>query len=257
MRPLRPARLVPVLAAAALTGPALAGCASETGARDGGAAPRLSAPASASPLWPDYEPPALLAEGEPSLYRYPPVDGVSVPAGGLRRVPTRTLLMRDPNVPKVVQGAVSLCPADGCPLRAPVYRDLTGDGRDELVVAVDQPKLGQTLIQVYRATGNTVRPVLVYWGQLGVTGEMFGRDLIITALGKEGRFTNRYRWNGEFMATVTPPGRGTDTREPAPGTDAVEPAPPLETAAPEPVPDAGTGTDTAPRPRTSTGTSAP
>ncbi|MDW6057639.1 hypothetical protein SAZ11_05755 [Streptomyces sp. FXJ1.4098] len=225
--------LLPALVAAgAAVG--IAGCASATGAQDDGAAPRLSPPTSAVPLWPGFTPPPTPEQVRPapSFVRYLPVEGVSAPADGLAGLSPKRLLDKDPNVPKVIQESLTGCPDAHCPLRKPVLRDLTGDGRDELVAAVDLPKFQRTLVQVYRATGRTVRPVLIYWGQLGVTGETYGRDLIITSTGDDGRFTVRFRWNGEVMAAVTPRG-GPDPR------DAVETVPggvPAESAKPKRTP---------------------
>ena len=65
----------------------------------------------------------------------------------------KELLEKDPNVPQLVRAAMQNCPGPDCGLRNPVYRDLTGDGRDELVVALDAPAAGLTLIQVYWAFG--------------------------------------------------------------------------------------------------------
>ncbi|ADI12189.1 hypothetical protein SBI_09071 [Streptomyces bingchenggensis BCW-1] len=235
--------LLPALVAAgAAVG--IAGCASGTGAQDDGAAPRLSPPTSAVPLWPGFTPPSTPEQvgPAPGFVRYLPVDGVSAPADGLAGVSPKRLLDNDPNVAKVLQGTLSGCPGAHCPLRKPVLRDLTGDGRDELVAAVDLPEFQRTLVQVYRATGRTVRPVLIYWGQLGVTGETYGRDLIITSTGDDGRITVRFRWNGEVMAAVTPRGASStpEVAETVPAApDVAETVPggvPAETAEPKRTP---------------------
>ncbi|WP_327327646.1 hypothetical protein OG735_37810 [Streptomyces sp. NBC_01210] len=212
----------PLLAAlvvgAALSG--VAGCASETGARDGGVAPRLSPPISPQPLWPQYAPPSPPAAGEssPSYKRYLTVDGITVPAGGLRKVAVKELLEKDPNVPPLVRAAMKNCPGSGCGLRSPAYRDLTGDGRDELVVALDEESVGLTLIQVYWAVGGTVRPVLISWGPIGLTGETFGHDLVLTSTGDDGRFTTRYRWNGAVMTAGVPQDQAGDPAGTGSGT---------------------------------------
>ncbi|MFD8379272.1 hypothetical protein ACFV2X_12175 [Streptomyces sp. NPDC059679] len=224
--------LLPALVAAgAAVG--IAGCASGTGAQDDGAAPRLSPPTSAVPLWPGFTPPSTPEQvgPAPGFVRYLPVEGVSAPADGLAGLSPKRLLDKDPNVPKVIQESLTGCPDAHCPLRKPVLRDLTGDGRDELVAAVDLPKFQRTLVQVYRATGRTIRPVLIYWGQLGVTGETYGRDLIITSTGVDGRFTVRFRWNGEVMASVTPRGASStpDVAETVPGGVPAESAEPKRT----------------------------
>ncbi|MET7617566.1 hypothetical protein [Streptomyces sp. NPDC005408] len=196
-------RTAAVAACAAAMG--LAGCAAETGARDAGVAPRLSPPTSASPLWPKYSPP-VTPTSEPTSpdRRYLSIDGVEVPAAGLKQLPVQELLEKDPNVPKLVRDALEACPGTECGLRKPVYRDLTGDEQDELVVALDAPAAGLTLVQVYRAFGTAVRPVLISWGPLGLTGETFGHDLVLVATGTDGRFTTRYRWDGSVLSAAAP-----------------------------------------------------
>ncbi|WP_413802910.1 hypothetical protein [Streptomyces iranensis] len=262
-RPRLPRALLPAVVAACATVTA-AGCAAQAGVRDDGAAPSLSAPASAVPLWPRYTPSAVTTPREKSDFaRYLPVDKVKVPSGGLAALSAKNLLLHDPNVPSVIQKEVSLCP-DGsrCPLRDTAHRDLTGDGRDELVVAADLPAFERTLLQVYTASGRTVRPVLIYWGPPGLTGETFGRDLLISAIGGDGRVTTRFRWNGTVMAAVTPDG-GTATRTPVP-EDGAATRPPVPGegaaartadpgAAPEAVPSStGTAADTGTRTETRT-----
>ncbi|WP_431041398.1 hypothetical protein ACQUSR_05535 [Streptomyces sp. P1-3] len=211
---------VAALAGLVLAAVGLVGCAADTGARDGGAAPRLAPPTSASPLWPRYTPPVAPTKPEPSadVASYPPVKGVTVPAGGLRKLPVRTLLEHDFNVPEWVRGAArGDCPAD-CSLRDPVYRDLTGDGRDELVVAIDALGFRLTVLEVYQASGDTVRPVLIHWGPLGLTGETIGRDLVISSRGQEGQITTHLKWNGRVLAPVPPPEGPAGTPPDAQGT---------------------------------------
>jgi hypothetical protein len=214
----------------ALLAVATAGCASQGGVRDGGAAPTLSAPTSAEPLWPGFTPPTVPPAGEQRGFkRYLPLDKVRAPVRGVAALSAKTLLEHDPNVPEVVQRMIAGCPAGDCPLRAAVPRDVTGDGRSELVVAVDLPKLESTLVQVYGAVGRTIRPVLIYWGPLGLTGETFGRDLLISVTGKDGRFTIRFRWNGDVMAAVTPESAADTPREPADGVITPRPIPSTDT----------------------------
>ncbi|QKV90980.1 hypothetical protein HUT19_03850 [Streptomyces sp. NA02950] len=210
-----------VLSALVAVGVALgvADCAPPAEPHDGGAAPTLSAPTSASPLWPDYTPSPTPESGKPTpaFVRYLPVEKVRVPSGGVTALSAKTLLERDPNVPAFVQMSIDSCPRSYCPMRAPVHRDLTGDGRDELVVAVDLPKVDRTLLQVYWASRKTVRPILVFWGPLGLAGDTYGRDLLVTATGDAGRYTTRFRWNGEVMAAVTPDGATSRPEDRVPG----------------------------------------
>ncbi|AXK36385.1 hypothetical protein DVA86_31180 [Streptomyces armeniacus] len=227
---------VPAVAALLLAGAAAAaGCAAEGGARDGGPAPSLSAPPSASPLWPEHTPPTE-DERERVTEPYAPVKA-TVPAGGLREMEVRDLILRDPNVPGRFAAGLKRCPGQPCGLREPVHRDLTGDGEDELLVALDEPDSGLTLIEVYRADGRTVQPVLVSWGVSGMTSAVIGRDLVITGLsvgagpGTEGRVTTRYRWNGTQMRPV-PPETG-QRGAPDGDIDSVVPVPEASPAPPE------------------------
>ncbi|WP_329038682.1 hypothetical protein OIE71_33315 [Streptomyces sp. NBC_01725] len=226
--PGRPVVLTVLAVAAALS----AGCAAETGARDDGPAPRLPPPLRSAPLWPDHAPPTD-GNADLAVEPYPAVRDVRVPAGGLRDVPVRELLAKDPNVPRFVRVALGNCPGAECGLRDAVYRDLTADGRDELVVALDEPSSGLTLVQVYRASGDTVRPVLINWGPEGLTGETLGTDLILTSTGRNGRVTTRYRWNGEVM-TVENPWKSSDEATRAPDPLAPEKAVPRQHAGPGP-----------------------
>lgn len=201
----RPHRVVVAALAVGAAVVSLVGCAADTGARDGGVAPRVAPPVSSSPLWPQHATPTPPAsEPTASGRQYLSIKGVQVGAGGLKQIPVKELLEGDPNVPQLVRDAMQNCPGSACGLRAPVHRDLTGDGRDELIVALDEPKAGLTLIQVYRAFGTAVRPVLISWGPLGLTGETFGHDLVLTSTGNDGRFTTRYRWDGNVLTAAVP-----------------------------------------------------
>ncbi|MGW7350451.1 hypothetical protein [Streptomyces sp. NPDC054784] len=204
-----PARRGALLPAVALTALVTAGCAVDDGTRDDGPAPALSAPPSAMPLWPDHTaPPAETAE--PTYGKaYSPLK-VTLPSGGLRAMPVEDLIAKDPNVSDWMRTGLRDCPGGRCGLREPVYRDLTGDGTDELLVAMDSERLEATLIAVYRAEKRTVRPVLIAWGDAGMTGSTLGEDLIIT-----GRYvvtgartkndeTTRYRWDGKLMSPLGP-----------------------------------------------------
>ncbi|MFH8365870.1 hypothetical protein [Streptomyces sp. NPDC018031] len=255
------ARRAVAVATALVSTAVLAGCAGQGGVRDDGVAPRLTPPASALPLWPGYTPAGERPTAVPSALPFLPVKEVSVPAGGLRDVSPLTLLERDPNMPEVLRLLVAEdCPGARCAVRKPVYRDLTGDGREELIAAVDERAVQMTMVHVYRAVGKTIQPVLVHRGQLGLTGETLGRDLVLSATGQDGQVTSRYRWNGERMALVLP-GTGTGTGTSAgtdagPGTSAHgTPGATPDGAGAEPGAGDGTGpwpTPAAPAPRTTT-----
>ncbi|WEB39548.1 MULTISPECIES: hypothetical protein [Streptomyces] len=133
-----------------------------------------------------------------------PVPEVTVPGGsegGLRKVPPERLLRADPGVPEVVKGSLGHCPGMRCRLRAPVYVDLTGDGKPELVLAFDDDS-GRTWMWVYTASGGSVRRVLDYAGPSQVTAATVGRDLVVDESGEGRKATVRYRWNGRVLAPV-------------------------------------------------------
>ncbi|MGW8575712.1 hypothetical protein ACWGLM_36065, partial [Streptomyces niveus] len=146
--------------------------------------------------------------------------------------------------PDFVRAALARCPGPACGLRDPVYKDLTSDGLDELVVALDEPASGLTLIQVYRASGETVRPVLINFGPVGLTGETFGTDLILTSVGQTGRVTTRYRWNGEVMTVENPWRRSDDTPQAADPLAPEKPVPQDASAVPRQRTVPGAGPDT-------------
>ncbi|MFE7132805.1 hypothetical protein ACFVIM_18305 [Streptomyces sp. NPDC057638] len=179
------------------------GCAADTGPRDDGAAAPLAPPVSASPLWPRQAVPTPTGRQSPSYHRYRDIPGVTVPKGGLRAMSAPSLMAKDPNLSQGVYDALRQCPGRVCGLRAPVHRDVTGDGETEMIVAFDDPFGAMTLIQVYRSFGTTVRPILIHWSLLGGTGETFGSDLVLRSSGSDGQITTRFRWNGAELVSVS------------------------------------------------------
>ncbi|WP_102925608.1 hypothetical protein [Streptomyces noursei] len=132
-----------------------------------------------------------------------PVPQVTVPEGpegGLRKVSPEQLLRADPGVPEVVKGSLGDCPGRRCRLRTPVYVDLTGDGKPELVLAFDDT--GRTLMWAYTASGGSVRRVLDYAGPQQMTATAIGRDLVVDESGEGRKSTVRFRWNGRVLAPV-------------------------------------------------------
>ncbi|MGW1077288.1 hypothetical protein [Streptomyces sp. NPDC002537] len=184
---------IAALAGLAVAATALSGCAPAEGARDNGVAPSVTAPASASPLWPGHSPGPSHDEPAPSAV---PVPGVTVPEGDLREVPPEQLLRADPGVPDSVKN----CSGTRCQLRDPVYVDLTGDGKPELVLAFDD--IGRTLMWVYTASGNSVRRILDCAEPSWMTVATVGRDLVVDESGDGHKSTTRYRWNGKVLTPV-------------------------------------------------------
>lgn len=185
----------------------LSACGSGMGTADDGPAPALSPPEKARPLWPGYTPPASPTDTDlPVEAQYDPIEDVRVSLP-LSRAKAVDLLLADPNVSASFSNKVYICSrqaGDGCPtLRDVAHRDFTGDGRDEAVVAVDDPSGDQTLLAVYQipVRGSTVLPLLVTVLPLGSIASSVGRELLVTSPDPGTRTTtvSRYSWDGKIL----------------------------------------------------------
>ncbi|MEV7672637.1 hypothetical protein [Streptomyces sp. NPDC088752] len=140
-------------------------------------------------LWPDL-PPATnppIDYGESDIQRVP---GIAVAGGDVRSVDAvevvRAEVRAHPDARSGADGlyeetarAVEACvsaPA-ACPVMRPYYRDLTGDGRDELIVGIRMPEQ-QVAVRVYRAEKGGLTRIMSTVDQV-ITVELAGRDLIM------------------------------------------------------------------------------
>ncbi|WP_438490084.1 hypothetical protein [Streptomyces sp. S186] len=238
-----------VAVGAALAAAVLAGCGDTTSVVDAGAT--AGAPPLPVTLWdvtpkPPASPPPSVAP-----YRPDPLPGLMLPPGGdLRSVSARDVIAKDPSVGREMKQSVERCkPGSGCGLRHPELRDLTGDGRPELLVLIDpdprlQPTDGispelTTDLYVYWSDGSRVYPILA----LGMQGknqvDLQERDLVIRQTrdpdwpgGLRQVTTDRYRWNPELRqlelhSTVTTPMSSTPPpKKPSPSpSSAKQPSP--------------------------------
>ncbi|MFH8984362.1 hypothetical protein [Streptomyces varsoviensis] len=185
----RPAALAAAVATAAAA-TAAAGCGAGAGGEPvsaGGTAPA----AAPSPLWPSRSPAAVPTAEEPGK-----VPSTAVP--GFRRVPSENIREVDPLAvikaelaahPGEATGAdgmdattarrLAACSArgPGCPLLAPVHRDITGNGKDDLILGFEMAD-GLLGLRCYtfvrgvltRVMATVVRPTTV---------EVAGGDLIV------------------------------------------------------------------------------
>lgn len=135
----------------------LTGCGAAGGLKSAGDAPSAVEPKS---LWPEL-PPASSAPydyGEGETARIP---GIRVAGGDVRRLDPVTVAQaglkaktdRDSGLDELPDETVKQIEAcrtapDDCPVLPPYYRDLTGDGRDELVLGIRMPDR-QLAVRVY------------------------------------------------------------------------------------------------------------
>lgn len=212
------AAAVPAVLAAGLLA---AACGDGTGVVDAGEARKVVPPPTAQPLWSDQaapvpprEPAATQAPGATTPERPAPTPvKVAVPAGDdARGLDTRAVLLADPLVDTDARAEVRRCP-DACGLRPPVYRDLTGDGRPELIASVTDRR-GGTGTYAYTVVGGQVFDIFWYFGDhYAVDG--LGEDLVVrqaVAAPGDARdnpsllYRTRFRWNGREMEPI-----GTET----------------------------------------------
>ncbi|MFE7130149.1 hypothetical protein ACFVIM_04755 [Streptomyces sp. NPDC057638] len=193
-RPHRPLLAAALTALATVFVGGLAGCADPGGLESAGPTPTATGPVR---LWPDLPPvtapPYDYGETDTAL-----IDGLTVPEQGVRALDPLQVLRKEIGPERGGPGTVDgLYPETAdrlrscgprrspCPLLRPHYRDLTGDGREELIVGLTMPEQ-QTAVRVYtpeRRSGSkqtvtmVLRRVLATYDQL-VSVEVAGRDLV-------------------------------------------------------------------------------
>ncbi|MFI8880921.1 hypothetical protein [Streptomyces sp. NPDC053813] len=187
MRPLRRVRCRAAAALGAVVGAVLlTGCGNGGGLRSAGPTPVAVGPAR---LWPEL-PPASAAPydyGEGETARIPGVevpdgdvhrlDPVAVVRAGLRARPNRSSGTAD--LPADTVRKINACrsaPA-ACPVLRPYFRDLTGDGRDDLVLGIRLAD-HQLSVRVYMPEAGGLTRILSTSDAV-ISVELAGRDLIM------------------------------------------------------------------------------
>ncbi|MET9606244.1 hypothetical protein ABZZ17_14400 [Streptomyces sp. NPDC006512] len=179
--------VAPVLAALALT----AGCGDTGGLVSAGPTPTASGPVH---LWPERRgadvPPAdpggAPPEYVPGLPRVPgqnvhTVDPVALVQAELRAHPNADV-GPDGMYPETA-AAILACGTEGaepgkCPVLAPYYRDLTGNGKDELVIGIEFPDKMMS-VRVYTADPDGRLNRIMATTQTVVAVELAGRDVVL------------------------------------------------------------------------------
>ncbi|MGP4006216.1 hypothetical protein [Streptomyces sp. 4N124] len=196
----RPAR---ALALAALCTATTAACGDTGGLRGAGPTPTAVSPVR---LWPEL-PPASSPAYEIGEVEREVIKGVGVPGGDLRKVDpvaiVRTEIAASPD--DYLAGApyhetgerMADCAAGGdrarCPVLKPYYRDLTGDGRDDLTLGFRQLPGTLTAVRVYTVEkGRLVR--VMHWEDAMSAVELAGRSVIIRSPSEVAGYEYRLQW---------------------------------------------------------------
>lgn len=255
------ARLLSFTAAAALLLPlALTGCGNAGELKSAGATPTAVGPVR---LWPDLPPVTAppLDYGESDTERVP---GIRVPGDDVHQVdPVKVVQVEAAADPDRYSGAgafddesakaVRNCARKpkACPVLKPYYRDLTGDGKDELIVAVRMEEQ-LTAVRCYMAEKGGLLRIMSTMEQL-VSVELAGRDLILRAAsaGIPGyEYRTAWSWDEQQRAMLARRDEMVRVKPTAPqpktpqgGRAQPEPAPEAEPfSEPYADPDAGTAT---------------
>ncbi|MFK0256781.1 hypothetical protein [Streptomyces sp. NPDC090445] len=160
-----------------------AGCGESGGLVSAGPTPTASGPVQ---LWPGRRgatvPPADPG-GVPPVYvpGLPPVRGQNVHGVDPVALVKAEVAAGSADVPPETAAAVAACgrePAKACPVLTPYYRDLTGNGRDELIVGIDMPD-GKMSVRVYTADRNGLLNRIMATTESVVGVELAGQDVIL------------------------------------------------------------------------------
>ncbi|MEU0102102.1 hypothetical protein [Streptomyces sp. NPDC006267] len=198
-----------------------AGCGAAGGLESAGDAPSAVEPQS---LWPDLPPassaPYDYGEGETAL-----IPGIRVTGGDVRRLDPvavaraglKAKTERDSGLDELPDATVRRIEAcrtapDDCPVLPPYYRDLTGDGRDELVLGIRMPDR-QLALRVYMPDrGRLTRIMSTYDAVISV--ELAGRDLIMRAPSVIPGYEYRTAWSWDDRQGAMLPTRDEILRTP-------------------------------------------
>ncbi|MFI5659741.1 hypothetical protein [Streptomyces sp. NPDC051684] len=193
-------------AAAAALLCACAGCGDQGGLRSAGPTPTAVGP---ERLWPTL-PPASRAADDYGAGETAVVKGVEVPGGKLREVDPVTIVRARvaaaPDDYKDIAADVADCPAsegaskdasngaaEDCPVLGGYYRDLTGDGDDDLLVAVRAPHR-QAYLQAYTYRGGKLTQIMDDKDAV-LNVHLAGRSIVVRAAADLSGYEYRTSWS--------------------------------------------------------------
>ncbi|MGY0491802.1 hypothetical protein [Streptomyces sp. WG-D5] len=188
------------LALVALAVPAAAllcaGCGDSGGLESAGPTPTAVGP---ERLWPTL-PAATRAADDYGAGETAVVKGVEVPGGTLRRAApvaiVRARIAAAPDDYKDIADAVAACPDSGdddCPVLDAYYRDLTGDGRDDLLVAVRAPRR-LAYLQTYTYGGGKLTQIMDDKDAV-INVHLAGRNIVVRAAADLPGYEYRTSWS--------------------------------------------------------------
>ncbi|GAA3033865.1 lipoprotein [Kitasatospora albolonga] len=186
---------------------ALSGCGGAGQLHDAGPARAVALHPVSEPLWPEdvasAEPSPSPSGSRPPLS---PVPGITVANEDLRSVDLRALLTKDPELRPEESKALTGC--QGCAVRPAQLRDLNGDGRPELLTAVQFGSgSGSSYLHVYELRGGRLYPVLTQQVESGFTAETVGPKLVVR---EPDRTRTTYAWDEDRLLVedrqITGPG---------------------------------------------------
>ncbi|MGW1725444.1 hypothetical protein ACWCQK_21225 [Streptomyces sp. NPDC002306] len=202
----RPTRTA-LAAVAAVLSVTVTGCGDVGGLRGAGATPTANSPLR---LWPNLPPassPAFDFDEADSKV----VKGVSVPDDDIRRVNPVTIVQAEIAAdPSDYQGAkaryrqtasrIADCDTGaggdgsaGCPVLEPYYRDLTGDGHDDLTLGFRLLPGELTAVRVYTVEKHRLVQVMSYEDALSGV-ELAGRSVIVRSPSEVAGYEYRLQW---------------------------------------------------------------
>lgn len=187
----------------ALVASVAVGCGDAGELQGAGATPTAISP---DRLWPNLTPassPAFdIGEVDTEV-----VKGVTVPGGDIRKVDPVTVVREeiaahpgdygdgayDETARRMADCGKSGAAGNRCPVLKAYYRDLTGDGHDDLTLGFRQLPGNLTAVRVYTARGNGLVQVMAY--EDAVSGvELAGRSVIIRAPSEVAGYEYRLQW---------------------------------------------------------------
>lgn len=183
---------------------AAAGCAAPAGLAPGEPVAPVSPQPQPEALWPVWTEDSPRAPGAATGTRQPPpeplADAPEPGPEGLASVDVMAVVKADKRM-KLLTGKGMINAPGRAGVRPPVYLDLTGDGKKEMVVAADT-ETGRTALSVYAARGKRIVPILFTIGRR-MAAESIGRDLLVRTAPEDGsEQVVRYHWDGTRMTVV-------------------------------------------------------